>query len=124
MTQTSSSSSFRVPKWMWLLAIISVIAIAAGVWRAVDGRSAKKEALEASTASAARTFSIPSQEWFTVQPRQMPLGIPITVYGHSTSDRVDLYSYAEFEARSSKPAFPGNCAICSCVKATVSHAAR
>ena len=26
------------------------------------------------------------------------LGIPITVYGHSTSDRVDLYSYAEFEA--------------------------
>ena len=25
------------------------------------------------------------------------LGIPITVYGHSTSDRVDLYSYAEFE---------------------------
>ncbi|OOH85230.1 hypothetical protein BMF29_07755 [Comamonas kerstersii] len=63
---------------MWLLAIISVIAIAAGVWRAVDGRSAKKEALEASTASAARTFSIPSQEWFTVQPRQMPLGIPIT----------------------------------------------
>ena len=26
------------------------------------------------------------------------LGIPITVYGHSTSDRVDLYSYAEFDA--------------------------
>ena len=26
------------------------------------------------------------------------LGIPVTIYGHSTSDGVDLYSYAEFDA--------------------------
>jgi len=63
---------------MWLLAVVSVLAIIWGMWRAVDHRSAKNEALQASTERPAATLSIPSSEWLEVQQRELPLGIPIT----------------------------------------------
>ena len=63
---------------MWLLAVVSVVAIIWGMWRAIDTRSAKKEALNASTERAPASLSIPSTEWLEVQPRELPLGIAIT----------------------------------------------
>lgn len=78
MTHSPSTPSRRLPQWMWLLAVASVIAIIWGMWRALDNRSAKNEALEATAARPTATFSIPFEEWLTVQPRALPLGIPIT----------------------------------------------
>lgn len=79
MTQPPhSTSSQRVPKWMWLLAVVSVVAIIWGMWRALDNRSAKKQALEAAVARPAASLTIPAEEWLTVQSRVLPLGVPIT----------------------------------------------
>lgn len=79
MTQTThSTSSQRVPQWMWLLAVISVVAIIWGMWRALENRSAKKQALEATVARPDASLTIPFEEWLTVQSRAMPLGVPIT----------------------------------------------
>jgi RND family efflux transporter MFP subunit len=63
---------------MWLLAVVSVVAIIWGMWRALDNRSAKKEALSASVERPAAILSIPFEEWLTVQSRPMPLGVAIT----------------------------------------------
>lgn len=68
----------KFPKWMWLLAVISALAIIWGMWRAVDNRSAKKEALNVSTERATASLSIDSEEWLPVQERVLPLGIAIT----------------------------------------------
>lgn len=80
-TQTphaAPSSARRIPKWMWLLAVASVIAIIWGMWRALDNRSAKKEALNARLESAAASLSVAPQEWMAVQLRALPLGLRIT----------------------------------------------
>lgn len=63
---------------MWVLALVSVVAIIWGMWRALENRSAKKEALDASVARPAASLIIPFEEWLTVQLRAMPLGVPIT----------------------------------------------
>lgn len=79
MPQTTQiTSSRRVPQWMWLLAVVSVVAIIWGMWRALENRSTKKEALDASVARPAASLSIPFEEWLTVKSRNMPLGVPIT----------------------------------------------
>ncbi|MGE8398129.1 MAG: biotin/lipoyl-binding protein, partial [Comamonas sp.] len=77
-TIKQSVSSRRVPTWMWVLAVICVVAIIWGMWRALENRSAKKEALEASVTRPASSLTIPFEEWLTVQSRAMPLGVPIT----------------------------------------------
>nr|WP_246254376.1 efflux RND transporter periplasmic adaptor subunit [Comamonas jiangduensis] len=76
--QTAPAAARQTPKWMWLLAIICVIAIIGGMWRALDHRSAKKEALSASLESAAASLSIAPHEWMHVQLRELPLGLRIT----------------------------------------------
>lgn len=63
---------------MWLLAVASVIALIWGMWRALDNRNEKKEALAASAARPVATLSIPHNEWLTAAVREMPLGIDIT----------------------------------------------
>lgn len=75
---THSASSRRVPTWMWLLAVVSVVAIIWGMWRALENRSAKKEALDGSVTRPAASLTIPFEEWLTVQSRALPLGVPIT----------------------------------------------
>lgn len=79
MTQPlAPTTSRRLPQWMWVLAVVSVLAVIWGMWRALDNRSAKKEALQTSIQSAAPSLRIPAQEWLSVQPRAIQLGIPIT----------------------------------------------
>lgn len=79
MTQPlAPTASRRLPQWMWVLAVVSVLAVIWGMWRALDNRSAKKEALQTSIQSAAPSLRIPAQEWLSVQPRAIQLGIPIT----------------------------------------------
>lgn len=79
MTQPlAPTDSRRLPQWMWVLAVVSVLAVIWGMWRALDNRSAKKEALQTSIQSAAPSLRIPAQEWLSVQPRAIQLGIPIT----------------------------------------------
>lgn len=77
-TTPHPASSRKVPTWMWLLAVVSVIAIVWGMWRALDNRSVKKEALKASTESVAASLSIAPSEWLEVQERELPMGIAIT----------------------------------------------
>ena len=76
--RTAPSSARQVPKWMWLLAVVCVIAIIWGMWRALDNRSEKKEALNASLERATASLSISPQEWMRVQERALPLGVHIT----------------------------------------------
>lgn len=68
----------RLPRWMWLLAVASVIAIIWGMGRALEKRNAKKEALQASIAGPAARLNIPFGEWVTAQSRSLQLGVPIT----------------------------------------------
>ena len=76
--QTAPAAARQIPKWMWLLAVICVLAIIGGMWRALDNRSAKKEALSASLERAAASLSIATHEWMHVQLRELPLGLRIT----------------------------------------------
>ena len=79
MTQpTPSSPPRRIPLWMWLLAFACVVALALGMWRTMQGRNSKNEALKASLERPAAHLSIPSEEWMTLQERRMPLGVAIT----------------------------------------------
>lgn len=71
-------TSRKLPKWIWLLAVVSIVAIIWGVWRAMDNRSVKKEALNASTERAAASLGIGPGEWMRVEERVLPLGISIT----------------------------------------------
>jgi len=72
------SSPRRIPRWMWLIAIVCVLALLLGMWRALASRSAKKEALSAILELPSVTLSIPASEWMELQTRAMPLGVPIT----------------------------------------------
>ena len=79
MTQPAQpATSRRLPTWMWLLAVVSVLAIVWGMWRALESRSAKKEALQTSVTSPPPSLRIPPEEWLLARPRAMPLGIAIT----------------------------------------------
>lgn len=78
MTHSEYRPARRVPRWIWVLALVSVLAIAGGMWRAVLNKNKKSEALAASMTSPAASLSIPPNEWLTVQPRAIPLGIAIT----------------------------------------------
>jgi RND family efflux transporter MFP subunit len=64
--------------WLWVLAVISVLAIVWGMWRALEVRHAKQAALQANTERAAANLVIPSSEWWEVQPRILVLGVAIT----------------------------------------------
>lgn len=75
---TQPPSSRRIPKWMWFLAVLSVMAVVLGMWRALDARSKNQQALQASTERRASSFTIDPQEWMSVSTRELPLGIPIT----------------------------------------------
>lgn len=77
-TPAPSASHRTLPKWMWLLAIVSVVGIIWGIGRALENRSAKNEALQASVASPAASLRIPDGEWLTVKSQALPLGVPIT----------------------------------------------
>lgn len=75
---TKSPTASKLPRWMWLLAVISVLALIWGMWRALDTRNEKKVALEASISRPATTLSIPPNEWLTAAVMPLQLGIAIT----------------------------------------------
>lgn len=74
----TASPARTVPLWMWILAVVSVVAVAWGLWRALDNRSDKAIALQANAARPAANLNIRPQEWLTVQMRTLPVGLPIT----------------------------------------------
>lgn len=78
MTPSNHPTARRIPRWMWVLALVSIIAIAGGMWRAIIAKNNKSEALEVSMARHSASLSIQPSEWLTVQEREIPLGIAIT----------------------------------------------
>lgn len=78
MTHSEHPTARKIPRWMWVLALVSIIAIVGGMWRAFVAKNNKSEALEASMATHSANLSIHPSEWLTVQEREIPLGIAIT----------------------------------------------
>ena len=78
MTSFEKITARRIPRWMWILALVSTLAIAGGMWRALATKHAKSEALEASIAGPRTNLSISPTEWLTVREHTIPLGVSVT----------------------------------------------
>lgn len=74
----NTKSQNRAPKWMWIFALISVMAVVGGMWRAIADKASKKEALTESMTSDTAQIFIQSNEWMTLQKKEIPLGVSIT----------------------------------------------
>lgn len=65
-------------RWLWILGAVTAVAIVWGMWRALELREAKQQALQASQTQSAASLVIPSTEWMALQPRKLQLGVAIT----------------------------------------------
>ncbi|MGN1055112.1 MAG: efflux RND transporter periplasmic adaptor subunit [Comamonas sp.] len=74
----NSSDMPRRMRWLWILGAVTAVAIVWGMWRALELREAKQQALQASKTQSAASLAISSSEWMALQPRKLQLGVAIT----------------------------------------------
>lgn len=77
-TTSSHAGTRRIPAWLLVVAVLALLAGTWGLWRALQARSAKTQALAQASAIATPALQIAATEWLQVQEREMALGVPIT----------------------------------------------
>ena len=77
-TTAPPTAAHRLPRWIWVLGILCVLAMVWGLWSALRNRQHQQQALEQSTQQTAAALAIAASEWMPVSEQVLQLGVRIT----------------------------------------------